>query len=181
MMEGVDQIAPGSDGLVTLPYLAGERTPINDPKAKGILFGLTLSHTRQHLYRSALEAVGYSVNQQLQIMMSHDVPIEQIFAVGGGVKNDLWMQIIADITGKEISTPAITVGASFGDALMAASGIKHPGFETFASLTNFIKPGKSYFPNEKNHEIYKKYQAVYDALYPATMELMHTVNDLASC
>lgn len=178
MMQGVGEIPPGSDGLITLPYFAGERTPINDPKAKGILFGLTLSHTRRHMYRSALEAVGYSVNQQLKIMMSHDVPIDQIFAVGGGVKNDLWMQIVADIVGKEISTPAITVGASFGDALMAASGIKHPGFESFASLTNFIKPGKTYVPNMENHEIYKKYQAVYDALYPATVDLMHTVNDI---
>lgn len=178
MMEGVDEIPAGSEGLITLPYLAGERTPINDPKAKGIVFGLTLAHTRKHLYRSALEAVGYSVNQQLKIMMNHDVPIDQIFAVGGGVKNELWMQIVADITGKEISTPAITVGASFGDALMAASGIKHPGFESFAKLTDFIKPGRTYLPNMENHELYKKYQAVYDALYPATVDLMHTVHDI---
>lgn len=176
MMQGIDNIAPGSDGLITLPYFAGERTPINDPNAKGILFGLTLGHTRGHMYRSALEAIGYSVNQQLKIMLGHAVPIDQIFAVGGGVKNELWMQIVADIAGREISTPAITVGASFGDALMAASGIKHPGFESFASLTAFIKPGKSYLPNMERHEQYKKYQAIYDALYPATMELMHAVD-----
>lgn len=178
MMEGVGEIPPGSCGLVTLPYFAGERTPINDPQAKGILFGLTLSHTRQHMYRSALESVAYSVNQQLKIMMSHDVPIEQIFAVGGGVKNELWMQIVADVTGKEISTPAITVGASFGDALMAASGIRYPGFETFDKLTDFIKPGKTYSPNMENHEIYKKYQAIYDALYPATVDLMHQMDKI---
>lgn len=178
MMEGVEDIAPGSDGLITLPYFAGERTPINDPKAKGILFGLTLAHTRAHLYRSALEAVGYSVNQQIKIMMSHDVPIDTIYAVGGGVQNPAWMQMIADITGLEISTPAITVGASFGDALMAASGIQYPGYETFASLTNFIKPGKVYYPNAENHEIYKKYQAIYDELYPATVALMHQVHDI---
>ena len=178
MMEGVGEIPPGSCGLVTLPYFAGERTPINDPQAKGILFGLTLAHTRQHMYRSALESVAYSVNQQLKIMMSHDVPIEQIFAVGGGVKNELWMQIVADVTGKEISTPAITVGASFGDALMAASGIHYPGFETFDKLTDFIKPGKTYYPNMENHEIYKKYQAIYDALYPATADLMHRLDEI---
>ena len=113
MMQDLDKIPVGSDGLITLPYFAGERTPINDPLARGILFGLTLAHTRQHMYRSALESVAYSVNQQLKIMLEHDVPIDQIFAVGGGVKNDLWMQIVADVTGKEISTPAITVGASF--------------------------------------------------------------------
>lgn len=178
MMEGIDQIAPGSDGLITLPYFAGERTPINDPQAKGILFGLTLAHTRRHMYRSALESVGYSISQQLQIMMSHAIPIDQIFAVGGGVKNPLWMQIIADITGKEISTPSVTIGASFGDALMAASGIQYPGFESFAALTNFIKPGKTYVPNMENHQIYQKYQAIYDALYPACQDLMHQLDQL---
>jgi xylulokinase len=178
MMQGIDAIHPGSDGLITLPYFAGERTPVNDPAAKGIIFGLTLAHTRQHMYRSALESIGYSVNQQLKIMISHDIPINQIFAVGGGVKNDLWMQIIADIIGIEIDTPAITVGASFGDALMAASGIKYPEFESFASLTKFIKPGKAYTPNIENHKIYKKYQSIYDSLYPLTMKLMHTVDAL---
>lgn len=177
MMQDLDKIPVGSDGLITLPYFAGERTPINDPLARGILFGLTLAHTRQHMYRSALESVAYSVNQQLKIMLEHDVPIDQIFAVGGGVKNDLWMQIVADVTGKEISTPAITVGASFDDALMAASGIKYSGFESFNKLTDFIKPGKTYHPNKENHETYKKYQNIYDSLYPATVNLMHCLSD----
>ncbi len=175
MLEGVGAIAPGSEGLITLPYFAGERTPINDPYAKGVLCGLTLAHTRQHMYRSALEAVGFSVNQQLKIMMNHKVPIEQVFAVGGGAKNPLWMQIVADITGKTISTPAVTVGASFGDAMMAALGIKWPGYESFASLTKFIKPGKSYEPNPGNHMLYEKYQALYDALYTATADIMHSL------
>lgn len=178
MLNGVEQIPPGSEGLITLPYFAGERTPINDPAAKGILFGLTLSHTRQHMYRSALEAVGYSVNQQLRIMLDHHVPVDQIFAVGGGAKNELWMQIVADITGFEISTPAVTIGACFGDALMAASGIKHPGFESFAALTNFIKPGKTYIPNADNHRTYQEYQKIYDDLYPITKELMHRLDNI---
>lgn len=176
MMEGVDLISPGSDGLITLPYFAGERTPINDPQAKGMIFGLTLGHTRQHLYRSALESVGYSVNQQLTIMLSHGVPVDQIFAVGGGVKNELWMQIVSDITGQELSTPAITIGASFGDALMAALGIKWLGFETFDSFLKFIKPGKTYKPNMDHHALYTDYQTIYDALYPATRDLMAQIS-----
>lgn len=176
MMEGVDQIEPGSGGLVTLPYFAGERTPINDPLARGCLLGLTLAHTRAHLYRSALESVAYSVNQQIRLMEAHDhVEIEQIFAVGGGVQNPLWMQIVADVTGKEINTPLVTIGASFGDAMMAATAVKFPGFEDFAALTKFIKPGKTFYPDEKNHETYKKYQDVYDRLYPAVAGLMHAL------
>jgi xylulokinase len=176
MMEGVDQIAPGSDGLITLPYFAGERTPINDPLARGCLLGLTLAHTRAHMYRSALESVAFSVNQQLNLMEAHDnVIIDQIFAVGGGVQNPLWMQIVADVTGKEINTPLVTIGASFGDAMMAATAVKYPGFENFAALTKFIKPGKTYRPDVKNHETYKVYQDIYDRLYPATAELMHVL------
>ncbi len=178
MMDGVDQIAPGSDGLVTLPYFAGERIPINDPKASGCLLGLTLAHTRAHMYRSALESVAYSVNQQIRLMEAHDnVNIDQIFAVGGGVQNPLWMQIVADVTGKEINTPLVTIGACFGDAMMAATAVKYPGFEDFAALTKFIKPGKTYYPDGKNHEIYKKYQDVYDRLYVVTAELMHVLGE----
>lgn len=176
MMEGVEDIPVGSDGLITLPYFAGERTPINDPDAKGVLFGLTLAHTRKHLYRSALEAVGYSINQQIKIMESHDnVDINQIFAVGGGVKNTTWMQIVADIIGKTINTPAVTVGASFGDALMAALGVHYDGFDSFSSLTKFIKPGKKYVPNMENHEKYKEFQEIYGRLYEATKDLAHNL------
>ena len=176
MMAGVDQIAPGSDGLITLPYFAGERTPINDPLARGCLLGLTLAHTRAHMYRSALESVAFSVNQQLSLMEAHDnVIIDQIFAVGGGVQNPLWMQIVADVTGKDINTPLVTIGASFGDAMMAATAVKYPGFEDFAALTKFIKPGKTYRPDAKKHETYKVYQDIYDKLYPSAVELMHTL------
>ena len=180
MMKGVDEIPAGSEGLITLPYWAGERTPINDPQAKGIVFGLTLAHTRAHMYRSALEGVAYSINQQLILMKNHNVPIDQIFVTGGGAQNDLWMQIIADVTGQEIKLPLITVGASFGDALMAGSAVKYPGFETYDSLLKFIKSSKTYKPNMTNHEIYKKCQKVYDSLYESTKELMHEVDDIAN-
>ena len=149
MMAGVESIAPGSDGLITLPYLAGERTPINDPQARGILFGLTLAHTRAHLYRSALEGVGYSVAQQIRLMRQHpEVKLERIIAVGGGTLNPVWMQIITDILGEPISTPEVTVGAAFGDAMIAALAVKHPGFEDYSSLCDFIKDGKTYGTSE---------------------------------
>jgi xylulokinase len=179
MMEGVADIPPGSGGLITLPYFAGERTPVNDPDARGMFFGLTLQHTRAHLYRSVLEAVGYSINQQIRIMETHpEVKIDRIIAAGGGAQNPLWMQIIADILGKEIATPAVTVGACYGDALMAALGVKYEGFEDYASLTDFIRAGQVYRPDPDAHEAYKKYQAVYDALYDATKDLAHELGSL---
>ena len=85
------------------------------------------------------------------------------------------MQIVADVTGKEINTPLVTIGASFGDAMMAATAVKYPGFEDFAALTKFIKPGCTFYPNPEAHEQYKAFQEVYDKLYPATVELMHAL------
>lgn len=180
MMNGIDRIAPGSDGLITLPYFAGERTPINDPKARGMVFGLTLAHTRAHLYRSALEGVGYSIAQQISLMRSHgNVHIDRIIAVGGGTLNPVWMQIIADILGTPLSTPAVTVGASYGDAMMAALAIKHPGFQDYSSLTAIIREGKTYEPDFEKHAVYQHYQAIYDRLYGATADLAQALTDLA--
>ncbi len=176
MADGLEEISAGSDGLITLPYFAGERTPVNDPLAKGCILGLTLSHTRKHMYRSALESIAYSIEQQIKIMESHhEVSIDQIFAVGGGVQNPIWMQIVADVTGKEINTPAITIGACFGDAMMAATAIKHLGFEDFKALTKFIKPGKTYYPNMETHITYQKYQSLFDQLYISTKDIMHAL------
>lgn len=179
MLEGIADIPPGSDGLITLPYLAGERTPVNDPLACGVLLGLSLRHTRAHLYRSALESVGYSIQQQLQLMESHpEVKIERIIAVGGGTQNPLWLQMIADITGKTIHTPENAIGACLGDALMAALGIKWPGFESYGALTRHIRLGNSFHPDSAAHQTYQAYQKIYDALYPATADLAHQLAGL---
>ena len=99
MMKGISEIAPGSDGLITLPYFAGERTPLNDPDARGMIVGLSLSHTKRHLYRSALEGIGYSVAQHIDIFRENGLPVKRIAAAGGGTKNAVWMQMVADIAG----------------------------------------------------------------------------------
>lgn len=181
MLDGVAQVPVGSGGLITLPYFAGERTPVNDPKARGILFGLTLAHTRAHLYRSALEGVGYSIQQQIALMEAHpQVRLDRIIAVGGGTKNPVWMQIIADILGRPVSTPEVTVGACFGDALMAALGVGCEGFEDYGSLTRFVHDGVTYLPDPEHHRQYQRYQQVYNALYGATAALAGRLTDLAA-
>ena len=171
MMENLDRIPAGSDGLITLPYLAGERTPINDPLARGAIFGLTLAHTRQHLYRSALEGIAFSINQHFKIFAENNVQIHRVMAVGGGTKNPFWLQIIADVCGLEIDIPEVTIGASFGDAMLAAIGTGY--FSSYEELGEKIKPGKVYQPDLQRHQAFQKYQAIFDELYPATMRLMH--------
>lgn len=171
MMEGIEDIPIGSMGLITLPYFAGERTPINDPLAKGMLFGLTLAHTRKHMYRSALESVGYSIAQHFKIFDEHGIKINKIMAVGGGTKNPLWMQIISDITNKTICIAKVTIGACFGDAMMAAMGVNY--FNDFSELSKIIKVERTYTPNIENHKVYEKYIKIFDELYMATNHLMH--------
>lgn len=176
MMEGVGDIPPGSEGLITLPYFAGERTPINDPYARGLIFGLKLNHTKKHLYRSALESIGYSISQHFSIFEEHDVNINTIMAVGGGTKNPEWIQMVSDITGKEIATTSVTIGASFGDAMMAAMGVKF--FDSYDEISKLIKKGEIYKPDPVKHEIYKDYQKIFNELYLNNKDLMHRIKDL---
>lgn len=171
MMRGAENIPPGSGGLVTLPYFAGERTPINDPMAKGVIFGLTLEHTRDHLYRSALESVGFAINQHFRIFREHGVPMRKIMATGGGTRNPVWLQLIADITGETLRTPKNTIGASFGDAMMSAMGIHY--FSGYGELSAVIEEGPCYRPDPEKHAAYQKYQQIFDDLYLRTKDLAH--------
>lgn len=174
MAREAEGISPGSDGLICMPYLAGERTPINDPDARGAFFGLKLSHTRAHLYRAGFEGVAYSINQHVRIFEEDGVPVRRVMAAGGGTKNATWMQIVSDVTGKSISVPAIGIGASYGDAMMAAVGTGcWSGFE---ELARKVRPGITFEPNMGNHVAYERFQAIFDELYPATKDLMHRLS-----
>ncbi|MEG1189953.1 MAG: FGGY-family carbohydrate kinase [Oscillospiraceae bacterium] len=164
-------LPPSAEGLIILPYFAGERSPINDPRAKGMIFGLTTEHKREHIYRAALEAVGFSVNQNLKLIEDVGLATKTITAVGGGTKNTEWMQLVADITGKEIRVPAVSIGACFGDALMAAMGVGD--IESFAELKKIIRPGYCKTPNGELSEMYENKQKIYDELYTATKHLMY--------
>ncbi|MCI8464330.1 MAG: FGGY-family carbohydrate kinase [Lachnospiraceae bacterium] len=170
MLKGLEKIPPGSEGLITVPYFAGERTPVNDPEARGVLFGMTLRHTREHMYRSALEAVGYSLAEHFSIFEENNIPIRNVYAVGGGTKAPLWMQIISDILGREIVTADVTVGAAFGDAVMAAIGVGR--FRSFSEIRPYIKPKKIYHPDWKAHENYKPYFKMFLDLYSRNKDLM---------
>jgi xylulokinase len=165
------EIPPGSDGLVVLPYFAGERCPVNDPLARGLFFGLTLRHTREHLYHAALEGVGYSMAQNIRIIEEAGLPLQRLTAVGGGTKNALWMQMVADIIGKPFSLPEVSIGGSYGCALMGALGIGDlAGFDELAAV---VRPGSEIRPDMDRHETYRRYLDIYGELYAATADLMH--------
>lgn len=113
-------VPAGSGGLVLLPYFAGERTPLFDPRARGLWIGLTLGHTRAHLYRSVFEGVAYGVRHNIEAMAEAGASPRRLVAVGGGTQGNLWTRITSDVTGLPQDLPSITIGASYGDARMAA-------------------------------------------------------------
>lgn len=114
---------PGARGLLILPYFAGERTPIQDPDARGLIAGLTLDHGRGDLYRAALEATALGVRHNVETMRAAGADIRRIVAVGGGTQGRLWLQIVSDVTGLVQEVPATTIGAAYGAAFLAASAV----------------------------------------------------------
>ncbi len=170
------EIGPGSGGLIVLPYFMGERTPIWDEKASGVLFGLTLAHTKAHIYRAVLEAVAYSLLHIMESMTDSSTAIEKIILVGGGARSPLWRQIFADVTNLPVFTPVKEIEAPLGDAFMAAVGT---GFLTdYKEITSWVAMNPPVLPNEKSHKLYEKYFALYKELYPALKPIMSKQADM---
>ena len=166
-------VPPGSGGLLLLPYFAGERTPIFDPRARGVIAGLTLSHKRGHLFRAVYEGIAFGIRQILELLDSDRTPVQRLVAVGGGTQGGLWTQIVSDVTGREQSVPEQTIGASYGDALMAAIGNELVPPETDWALT-----GRTVTPNPATRELYDRLYRGYCDLYPATKTCVHQLAQL---
>lgn len=166
----------GSNGLVILPYFAGERTPILDPDARGVIMGLTLRHTRADIYRALLEAVGYGILHNIDVMKKEGANPERVLAVGGGTYNRLWLQIVSDIANIEQQVPDQQIGASYGDAFLAGVGAGF--FSSTAEISQWVKPGMVIKPNPAAHERYQPYYQLYRDLYSNTAQLLHRLNPL---
>jgi len=172
LKDSIEDINPGSDGLIVLPYLSGERTPINDPAAKGMIFGLTLQHTRAHLYQACLESIAYGIEQHLRGYAEIGMQTNRIIAVGGGTKAPKWMQIVSDVTGQKLMLGGV-YGAAFGDAMLAALGTG-----TFASVDEMervVKFNGDISPDKEKKEFYASYVDKYIALYEKTKDIMHSM------
>ena len=173
MASAVSDIPVGSDGLICLPYFAGERTPLNDPFAKGMFFGLDLHHTRAHLYKAALEGIGYTIAQHFDILKEKGLPVKKVMVVGGGTKNPVWLQIVADILGRPVCTAQVTFGAAYGDAIMAA--LAGGTYESWAELEKVVRPDRIIQPNEAAHNIYCTQKPIFEQLYRNNKDLMRQV------
>ena len=164
-------IEPGSDGLIILPYFQGERMPLQDPKAKGVMFGLTLRHTRGHIVHAAFEGIGYGICQNLDALRAAGINVERVTAVGGGTKSRKLLQVVSDICGITQLVPEVTVGASYGDALMA--GLAAGVIASPEAIKSQVKIKDVVEPNMENHKKYEKYKEIYRKLYERNADLMH--------
>lgn len=170
LLAPASEIPPGSDGLIFLPYLSGERTPHPDPLARGAFIGLTTRHTQAHLTRAVLEGVAYSLKDCFNLMANANLPTDlQIRVSGGGAKSRLWRQILADVLNATLVTTNSTEGAAYGAAILAAvAAQQYPNAQTAANA--MIKTGDAVNPGV-NVEAYAAAYPNYTALYPALKEI----------
>jgi xylulokinase len=155
------RVTPGADGLLCLPYFSGERTPLNDPMARGVIAGLSLTHTREHVFRAILEGVACGVRHNLETLSGLGARAERIVAVGGGAQTDTWLQIVSDVSGLRQEVPTITLGACYGDAFLAGCAA---GLLRREQISEWVRPGRGMEPDVA-------LRPVYDALYEDYLDL----------
>ena len=177
LTEEAGQVTAGSDGLVLLPYFAGERTPLFDDKARGLLLGLTLGHARGHLYRAALEGVACGVRHNLAAMGDSGVDVARLVAVGGGTAGGLWTQIVSDVTGLAQDVPRETVGASYGDAMLAAVAT---GAASSDEVMTWNPVVGTVVPNPAFEAVYDEIYELYLEAYTRNADAMHRLAELDS-
>ncbi|MEF2277271.1 FGGY-family carbohydrate kinase [Deinococcus sp. YIM 134068] len=167
-------LPPGADGLLMLPYFSGERTPINDPRARGVVAGLTLTHTRAHLFRAVLEGVGFGIRHNIGAFRDLGADVRRVVAVGGGAKGRTWLQIVSDIGGETQELPEVTVGASYGDAFLAglAAGVLRR-----EDLSRWVRPAQPVRPNPALKAEYDRLYGLYRDLYTQTRTTVHALGD----
>ena len=159
-----EKIKPGCDGLVVLPYLMGERTPIWDVDARGVIFGLSLNHTKAHLVRAMMEAVAFALFDSFLIIKNCGYKINYPIVLNeGGAKSKLWRSIITDVFNVQTVFVKNRIGAPYGDAILAgvATGI----FKDFSIAKEKAEYIDQMEPNKENHEVYMKYFKIYKDIY----------------
>ena len=174
-VNAASHIPAGSDGLLFLPYLTGERTPHPDPLARSAFVGLTIRHTLPYLTRAVLEGVAFGLRDSFELMVNAGLSeIKQIRITGGGAKSALWRQILADVLGVELVTVNTVEGAAYGAALLAAVGAgAFPDVESVCDATILVTGHTEPGPDQ---EIYRSFYPLFQGLYPA---LKPTFNALA--
>lgn len=167
---------PGANGLISLPYFEGERTPIYDPRAKGMIFGLTLRHTRADIYRSILEGIAFGIRNIVDNLLELDAQPRRFIGVGGGTKNREWMQITSNIANIKIDLLNKSSSAPYGDAFMA--GVGAGIYKDLSENSKWVENVVSVKPNAEMTNTYQPYYEIFKELYENTKSLMHRISRL---
>jgi xylulokinase len=180
--EGLASLAaeapPGAEGLLFLPYLAGERSPHLDPLARGAFFGLSLRHRLAHLTRAVMEGVAYSLKDSLDLVSGLGVPVAEVRATGGGARSSLWRQLQADVFGLPVHRTMADEGPAHGAALLA--GVACGAFaNVFEAASAMPLSREVSHPDPGRSDRYREYHAEYTRLYSATAPIMHRLGELA--
>ena len=171
-------IVPGSEGLLFLPYLLGERSPHSDADCRGVFFGLSAIHSRAHMIRAVMEGVSFSMRQCLEVYDELGAVLTDMRVCGGGAKSFLWPQILADIYGTEVSRVQQSEGgAALGAALLGgvAAGV-YPTVEE--ACENVVKKGDCFLPDMAAHQKYDGYYRLHKKLYDDLYEDFKTLAGL---
>ncbi len=170
LCELASEAPPGSNGLIVLPYFAGERSPVWDPMARGVIFGITLNHRKSHLTRAILEATAYGLCHIKEIIEEIGGRVQELRSVGGQSKSDLWCQIKADVLNVPVLRLAVEATEPLGAAITAGVGSGH--FRNLEEASDqVVKIAKTFHPDEEHHRAYRGYYEVYKRLYPALKDL----------
>ena len=171
MDELAHDIKAGSDGVIFLPYMAGERSPVWDPNAKGVFYGLDFAKNKAHFIRAVMEGVAYSLVHNLKTAEESGVYIDKLYAMGGSANSSLWMQIKSDAANVPISVSLSDNSTNLGAAILGGVAVGlYKDFEEAVKST--IKIKKTYEPNPESHEIYAKNYSVYLDLYANLKDIM---------
>ncbi len=173
-----EPIAPGSEGIITLPYFIGEKTPIMDAKARGVFFGLSLHHRVEHLYRSVLEAVGYGFYHHIAVFREMGLNPGRYYMSNGGSRSKLWRQIVADVVGAPVEYITRHPGSSLGAAFVA--GVAVGAFQDWSEIEAYITERELIRPDPEKHALYQKYFRIYRRLYVDLKADFHDLNELGT-
>ncbi|WP_458121277.1 xylulokinase [Paenibacillus sp. Z6-24] len=170
LLEGVDGIAAGAEGLLFTPYIVGERTPHPDADIRGSFIGMDASHKLPHFARAVLEGITFSLRESIDILRASGKTITEVISIGGGARNETWLQMQADIFNARVIRLENEQGPAMGAAMLAAYG--SCWFDSLADCAAaFLRTSRSYEPDGERTERYNQLFAIYQEIYSQTADL----------
>lgn len=178
MVREAEKVPAGSEGLIFLPYLSGERTPHADPYARGVFFGLSLKHGKAHMIRAVLEGVAFGLRNSLELMNELGIRFTEVRILGGGSRSPLWRKIISDVFGLKVYLLEVDEGSSYGAAILASVGAG--AYKTVESAVNrIVRTRDPIEPDQDLHRKYLEYYRIYNRLYQDLREDFRELAKLA--